>query len=65
MEIPPIDGNGFWSITLHNADGTLVDNKVAMYHALSTKPVEGHTACLNNDGSLDVYVQAMIEPSLR
>ncbi|MBV8831446.1 MAG: DUF1254 domain-containing protein [Acidobacteriaceae bacterium] len=59
LELPPIDGNGFWSITLYNADGTLVDNKVATYHALSTKEVEGHTACLNDDGSLDICVQAM------
>lgn len=58
LEIPPIDGNGFWSITLYNADGTLVDNKTATYHALSTKQVEGHTACLNDDKSLDIYVQA-------
>ncbi|MBV9483663.1 MAG: DUF1254 domain-containing protein, partial [Acidobacteria bacterium] len=33
LEIPPIDGNGFWSITLYNIDGTLNDNKVAPYHA--------------------------------
>ncbi len=58
LEIPPIDGNGFWSITLYNADGTLVDNKAATYHALSTKEVENHNACLNDDGSLDIYVQA-------
>jgi hypothetical protein len=58
LEIPPIDGNGFWSITLYKADGTLVDNKFATYHALSTKEVEAHTACPNDDGSLDVYVQA-------
>ncbi|MBV9939550.1 MAG: DUF1254 domain-containing protein [Acidobacteriaceae bacterium] len=58
LEIPPIDGNGFWSITLYNIDGTLNDNKVAPYHALSTKSVEGHTACLNDDGSLDIYVQS-------
>jgi hypothetical protein len=58
LEIPPIDGNGFWSITMYNADGTLVDNKAATYHALSTKQVEGHTTCPNDDGSLDIYVQA-------
>ncbi len=58
LQIPPIDGNGFWSITMYNANGTLVDNQVATYHALSTKEVEHHTACPNADGSLDVYVQA-------
>ncbi len=57
-EIPPIDGNGFWSITMYNADGTLVDNKVLNYNALSTKEVQGHLPCLNSDGSLDIYVQA-------
>ena len=35
-EIPPVDGNGFWSITMYNIDGTLVVNKVASFHALST-----------------------------
>jgi hypothetical protein len=58
LEIPPIDGNGFWSITMYNADGTLVDNKVATYNALSTKKVQGHLSCLNSDHSLDIYVQA-------
>ncbi len=60
LEIPPIDGNGFWSITMYNADGTLVDNQDVNhnFHALSTKEVEGHIACPNADGSLDVYVQA-------
>lgn len=58
LEIPPIDGNGFWSITMYNADGTLVDNQAASFHALSTKQVEGHTSCPNDDGSLDIYVQA-------
>lgn len=58
LEIPPIDGNGFWSITMYNADGTLVDNKVATYNALSTKKVQGHRSCLNPDHSLDIYVQA-------
>jgi hypothetical protein len=63
-QIPPVDGNGFWSITLYNMDGTLVDNNQgATYHALSTngiKPreVEAHFSCPNADGSLDVYVQS-------
>ena len=62
-QIPPVDGNGFWSITLYNIDGTLVDNKGASYHALSTKgtqprEVEAHFSCPNADGSLDVYVQS-------
>ncbi len=62
-EIPPVDGNGFWSITMYNIDGTLVDNKVAPFHALSTngthaREVEAHFSCPNADGSLDVYVQS-------
>jgi hypothetical protein len=62
-EIPPIDGNGFWSITMYNIDGTLVDNKVATFHALSTngthaREVEAHFSCPNADGSLDIYVQS-------
>jgi hypothetical protein len=58
LEIPPIDGNGFWSLTLYQGDGTLNDNKVATYNALSTKPVQDHQACPNADGSLDIYVSA-------
>jgi hypothetical protein len=62
-EIPPVDGNGFWSITMYNIDGTLVDNQKADYHALGTngrnpREVEAHFSCPNADGSLDVYVQA-------
>jgi hypothetical protein len=63
LEIPPVDGSGFWSITMYNIDGTLVDNKVATYHALATngsmpREVEAHFSCPNPDGSLDVYVQS-------
>jgi len=57
-EIPPIDGNGFWSITMYDVDGLLVDNQNATWNALSTTEVQGHTSCLNDDKSLDVYVQA-------
>ncbi len=63
-EIPPVDGNGFWSITMYNASGTLADNtQGATYHALSTngtraREVEAHFSCPNADGSLDIYVQS-------
>jgi hypothetical protein len=62
-EIPPVDGNGFWSITMYNVNGTLVDNAVAAYHALGTngaqpREIEAHFSCPNPDGSLDVYVQS-------
>jgi hypothetical protein len=63
-EIPPVDGNGFWSITMYNIDGTVVDNQVASYHALGTngtqpREIEGHFSCPNPDGSLDVFVQSV------
>jgi hypothetical protein len=58
LEIPPIDGNGFWSITMYDVDGLLVDNQNAPWNALSTTEVQGHLSCLNDDKSLDVYVQA-------
>jgi hypothetical protein len=63
LEIPPVDGNGFWSITMYNINGTLVDNSGASYHALATngkqpREVEAHFSCPNTDGSLDVYVQS-------
>ncbi|MBV9266550.1 MAG: DUF1254 domain-containing protein [Acidobacteriaceae bacterium] len=56
-EIPPVDGNGFWSLTLYQANGTLNDNKGGEnWHALSTMYVEGHKACENADKSLDIFV---------
>ena len=57
LEIPPVNQYGFWSITLYQGNGTLNDNQVATWNALSTSTVQNHSACPNDDGSLDVYVQ--------
>jgi hypothetical protein len=61
-QLPPVNPNGFWSVTIYNADGTLVDNKVVDYNAIGVGPlgptIQGHNACFNADGSLDLYIQA-------
>ena len=58
--IPPV--NGFWSVTIYNANGTLVKNQDALdhnvlYNAIGGQMVQGHSACFNKDGSLDLYLQ--------
>jgi len=63
-EIPPVNSGiggtsgGFWSVTLYDGNGFLVNNKTASYNAIGIPYVQNHQACLNADGSLDLYIQA-------
>lgn len=61
-QLPPVNPAGFWSVTIYNADGTLVDNPVVNYNAIGVGPlgptIQDHNACFNADGSLDLYFQA-------
>ncbi len=50
-KIPPV--NGFWSLTLYDKKGFLVDNSIDRYNLGSMKDL-----VYNNDGSLDLYIQA-------
>ena len=50
---PPIRENGFWSITAYNSNDYLIDNELDRYAIKNTTPY-----ILNEDGSLDIYVQA-------
>ena len=48
-EAPPIDDGGFWSLTVYNSDGTLVDSSTLNVYSngdLITRP----------DGSIDVIL---------
>ncbi len=56
-ELPPVHRNGFWSLTMYNSDGTLVDNKIVDYNAIGGFEVQAHKATFNSDGSLDIYIQ--------
>ncbi len=56
-EVPPVYPNGFWSVTMYNADGTLVDNKIVDYNAIGGFEVQAHNASFNSDKSLDIYIQ--------
>jgi DNA sulfur modification protein DndE len=56
-EIPPVNPQSFWSVTIYNGDGTLVENKVVNYNAIGVPQVQAHDACFNSDGSLDLYLQ--------
>ena len=49
-EMPPVDG--FWSITMYNADGYTVNNSINRY-ALSDRD----NLTFGDDGSLDIYIQ--------
>lgn len=56
-EVPPVNPDGFWSVTMYNADGTLVDNKIVDYNAIGGFEVQAHNASFNSDKSLDIYIQ--------
>jgi hypothetical protein len=59
-ELPPVNPNGFWSVTIYKADRALVDNKAVSYNAIGVGPlgptIQGHDACFNSDKSLDLYL---------
>ncbi len=50
---PPTHENGFWSITAYNEYNYLIDNEIDRYAIKNNTPY-----VLNEDGSLDIYVQA-------
>lgn len=52
-KLPPLKDNGFWSLTMYNANRCLVDNALNRYSIGSLK---GYT--LNPDGSLSIYLQS-------
>lgn len=61
--IPPVQG--FWSLTIYDAQGKLVpspDPQSANWNAVGDPYVQNHKACFNNDGSLDLYLQASEPP---
>ena len=63
-EIPPVNSGrggtsgGFWSVTLYDSNGFLVKNVGSNSNAIGIPFVQNHQACLNADGSLDLYIQA-------
>jgi hypothetical protein len=57
-EIPPVNALGFWSVTLYDINGFLVDNPDVSYNAIGIPYVQNHKACLNADKSLDLYIQS-------
>jgi DNA sulfur modification protein DndE len=56
-ELPPVNANGFWSVTLYNLpQENLYDNSINR-NALGIPPVQNHSVCLNDDKSLTLYIQ--------
>ena len=49
--MPPV--NGFWSLTMYDKKGFLVDNAIDRYNLGGMKELT-----YNEDGSLDIYIQA-------
>jgi hypothetical protein len=49
-ELPPV--NGFWSITLYDNDGYLVENEIKRY-AIGDRD----ELSFNENGSLDIFIQ--------
>jgi len=64
-QLPPVNPKGFWSVTIYNANGTLVNRpdlpRNKQYNAIGVGPlgptIQNHTACLNPDKSMDLYFQ--------
>jgi len=52
-QIPPVIGNGFWSITMYGPDFQLVKNPIERYSIGDRTD----TLKYNEDGSLDIYIQ--------
>ncbi|MEH6577951.1 MAG: DUF1254 domain-containing protein [Amphritea sp.] len=52
-QLPPVEGKGFWSLTMYGTDFQLVDNAINRY-AIGDR---SKGLKYNPDGSLDVYVQ--------
>ena len=51
--LPPVEENGFWSITAYGDDDFLIDNPLNRYAINDRSEIE-----LNGDGSLDILLQA-------
>ena len=49
-ELPPV--NGFWSITMYDSDGYMVENPINRYAIGDREPLR-----MNQDGSLDILIQ--------
>jgi hypothetical protein len=62
--IPPVNKGGFWSLTIYDDAGKLVPSPDAsvQWNAVGVPLVQNHQACFNNDGSLDLYLQATAPP---
>lgn len=51
--LPPVLGNGFWSVTAYGSDDFLIDNPLNRYAITDRSDFE-----LNEDGTLDIIVSA-------
>lgn len=61
QSVPPV--SGFWSLTIYDINGKLVQNPVP-WNAVGMPAVNGHSAaCLNPDKSLDLYLQPDAPPA--
>jgi hypothetical protein len=66
-QLPPVNEKAFWSVTIYDSTGRLVDRTdiplETSYNAIGVGPVgfgatiQNHTACFNSDNSLDLYLQ--------
>ena len=50
--VPPVQENGFWSITAYDAENYLIDNELNRYNVNDRSSL-----IFNEDGSLDIYLQ--------
>lgn len=56
-ELPPVEADGFWSVTIYDSEtDLLIDNKLDRYCINDRSEIQ-----YNEDGSLDIYIQAAEE----
>ncbi|MDG1334113.1 MAG: DUF1254 domain-containing protein [Crocinitomicaceae bacterium] len=64
----PLEKGSFWSVTIYNSDGTLVDNSNATkagvdYDAIGQPLIQDHDVTVDPDGSITLYLQADAPPA--
>ena len=56
-QLPPVNSQGFWSVTLYNLPKENLYNNEIGINALGIPMVQNHAVCLNPDKSLTLYIQ--------
>jgi DNA sulfur modification protein DndE len=61
-QLPPVNSNAFWSVTLYNIPKENLYNNPIARNALGIPTVQNHSVCLSEDKSLTLYIQNEAPP---